>query len=95
LRLFKLNIVNVTAITASSDGQFVVLATSDSIADEQNKNEIFVRVYSIDRTIIRKSIINEYGDSEVRNTVNKPMFFNEFKMSDIGRYLLTKYLPIS
>ena len=95
LRSFKLNIVNITAINASPDGQFIVLATSDSIKNENKQNEICIRVYSIDKTIIKETIIDKNGISTEFNTVNEPKLSHMVKMSDAGKIRLNNNLPIS
>mgnify|MGYP007031669871 CR=1 FL=1 len=100
LKSFKLNIVNVTAINASPDGQFVVLATSNPVANEKNKAEIAIIVYSIDKTIIKPKIERNQGDftipnhryfyqySEEKDTVNEPKLLQVFNMTDTSKILL-------
>lgn len=80
--------VNVTAITATPNGQFVFLATSDPIAGEKNNTEISIRSYSI---------FNETNSSDEKrdDTVYEPKLFRVFKTTEASKFMLNTILLIS
>jgi len=66
-------------MTASPDGQFVVLATSDP-----NK-AISIRVYSM----IQETTKNGNKDSGQINTINEPTLLQVIKTTDACKVMLT------